>query len=278
MNGQQGGSGITDHTSNFMWLMGLLCGIGIALWFLESEYIVRPVFAVRYYQIELLYWIEDFWIHIAHFFHLTPPDIQKLISLQHYLQTADPATVDWQKFSAINSELGEWTRYPVMFILFVLAMIAVLTGATRYRHVYNMKQLRELGKNTWPQITPILSLDLVKMDIDKGPWAMATPTLSFCRRHDLLSIKVVAQRKIWILKQKPAYRLFALQVGPLWTGLAYLPIHLKALALIFLARSTGDRTLSKKLLSQIAASASSGKLDFTGVEEALKPFYEHRII
>ncbi len=34
----------------------------------------------------------------------------------------------------------------------------------------------------WPQITPVLDLDLIKTDIDKGPWAMAMTPMQFCKR------------------------------------------------------------------------------------------------
>ncbi|OGT63685.1 MAG: hypothetical protein A3J38_06170 [Gammaproteobacteria bacterium RIFCSPHIGHO2_12_FULL_45_9] len=275
---QGGGSGITDQTSNFMWLIGLFFGIAVVVWFVASKYIVIPVFWVRLLQIEFLYGLESMWGAIAQFLHMTPPDYHDLQALETYLTTVDPSTVDWRKFASINKEVGEWTRFPVIFVLLGLSAVAWSRTGAQFRNSYSMKQLREVGKEAWPQIAPVLSLDLIKADIDKGPWAMARPTLSFCRENDLLSVKVVAYKKVWVLKQRPSYRLFALQVGPLWMGLEALPIHLKMLVLVFLARATGQRDIARRFLSQVSASAASGKLDFTDVSEQLKSFYGHRII
>ena len=272
------GQGTSDQASNFFWLVGLIFGGGVAFWFFDSQYVVIPVFWIRVYEIDVMRFLGWLWAPAASFFHLDPPDFQQLDALQQYMLHAQPALVSWKKFAAINADLGHWTRYPIMLIFIGLAAIVYFKGAVRFRNNYTMKTLRNVGQEVWPQITPVLSLDLVKEDIDKGPWAMAKPPLDFCRMHNLLSTKVVANKKIWVLQQKPSYRLFALQLGPLWKGVDALPIHLKALAVIFIARALGKRPIAKKILFQIAASAASGKLDFTGVTEELKNLDGARIL
>lgn len=273
--GQQQSS---DQSANFFWLILLFVGAGIILWFYESQYIVMFVFWIRIHEIDFLIFLVKIWIPVGHFLHLPVPDVKRLTELQYYMQTDDPAHVPWVHFSAVNVVIGDWTRFPAIFILIVLACIVYFTGAIQFRRSYNMKTLRALGQEIWPQITPVLSLDLVKENIDKGPWAMAKLPLDFAREHSLLMVKTVAGKKVWVLKQKPAYRLFALQVGPLWKGVDVLPIHLKALVLVFLARACGQRPLARTILSQIASSAATGKLDFTNVSEKLKTFQDHKIL
>lgn len=275
---QGGGQQQTDQTANFFWLLCIICGVGIIFWWIDEKYVVIPLFWLRVHEIEVIRLLGYVWAPIAHLLHLPVPDFDQLNALQAYMQQSDPSHVAWQKFTAINTEVGEWTRYPIILILVALSIVAYFQGGGQFVHNYNMKTLRVLGQEVWPQITPVISLDLVKEDIDKGPWAMCKLPLDFCRTHDLLLVNVVSGKKVWILKQKPAYRLFALQLGPMWKGLDALPIHLKALALIFLCRATGQRPLAKRMLSQIAISAASGKLDFTDVSLQLKQFNNHRIM
>ncbi|OGT48790.1 MAG: hypothetical protein A3E82_08240 [Gammaproteobacteria bacterium RIFCSPHIGHO2_12_FULL_38_11] len=275
---QGGGQQQTDQTANIFWMVVLIFGAAIIFWFVDSRILVIPVFWMRVHEIDAMRYLAEWWIPVAQFLHITPPDMHQLNALQKYMQTVRPSSVTWTNFSAINADLGEWTRYPIVIIFVMLAAFVFFRGAAQFRHDYDMKSLRMVGQEVWPQIIPVLSLDLVKENIDKGPWAMCQLPLDFCHQHELLLMKVVNAKRVWTLKQKPAYRLFALQLGPMWKGLKTLPIHIKAIALICLARATGQRPLAKTFLSQIAASAASGKLDFTGVSEQLQQFHNHRII
>lgn len=275
---QAGGQQQTDQTANFFWLICILCGAAIIFWWVDKKYIVAPVFFIRDVEIDMVRWLTLLWLPIAQFLHLPAPNIDRLNAIKVYIQQANPSKVSWVKFAAINAEFGRWVRYPVMLILLGLAAFAMFRRGGQFQHKYDMKSLRVVGQEVWPQITPIISLDLVKQDIDTGPWSMAVPPLDFARQGDLLLTKVVAAKKIWVLKQKPAYRLFVLQLGSLWKGLAHLPIHTKALAFIFLARATGKRSEATDMLKQIAASAATGKLDFMDVSQKLKQFYDHPII
>lgn len=275
---QQGGQQQTDQTANFFWMICIFVGAGIIFWWIDSKFIVIPVFWMRIHEIEAIRFFAELWMPVAKSLHLPLPDVQQLLAIQNYMQHVPPGKVNWTKFSAINVDLGDWTRYPVILVFIGLAALAFFSGAGRFRHNYNMKTLRVVGQEVWPQITPVISLDLVKENIDKGPWAMAKLPLDFCREHHLLSVKTVATKKVYVLKHKPSYRLFALQLGPMWKGIDYLPVHVKAIAVICLARATGQRPIAKKLLSQIAASSASGKLDFTDVSDHLKTFKDHKIV
>ncbi|PIZ04169.1 MAG: phosphoesterase [Gammaproteobacteria bacterium CG_4_10_14_0_8_um_filter_38_16] len=273
--GQQNQS---DHTANFFWLICLFFGAIVIFWWVDEKYVVIPVFWLRIHEIDFVRFLAELWQPIAHLLHLPKPNFQELNSFQAYMQNTDPSKVDWNKFAAINADIGHWTRYPIIVIFLVLAGLCYAQGASQFHHSYTMKTLRVVGQEVWPQITPIISMDLVKQDIDKGPWAMAKLPLYFCRENDLLSVKTVAGKKVWVLKHKPTFRLFALQLGPLWKGIDALPIHIKALSLVFLARATGRRPVANAILSQIAVSAASGKLDFTGVSEKLAEYKNHKIL
>src|SRR3989338_2954646 len=116
--GQQ--SGVTDQTSNFFWLVTLFFGGAVIFWFVDSQYIVAPVFWMRVHQIEVVRLLAMLWSPIAQFFHLPQPDFQQLTAIQDYMQMVKPDGVSWIKFAAINADLGRWTRFPVMIILVIL--------------------------------------------------------------------------------------------------------------------------------------------------------------
>ncbi len=164
-------------------------------------------------------------------------------------------------------------------ILFILGVIAYFCHATiRFRQKYNMQTLRQLESENWPQIQPVLSLDLVNEDIEKGAWAMAKMPLTYCKEHKIISLKEKEGKEIWVVEKGPAARLFILQLGPLWKDLFNLPIHVKALIVIFVARAERERDVAKHFLSQISASAASGKLDFTGINEQLIKYQNSKLL
>lgn len=269
----------TDQTTNFFWALILIFLAALAIWFFDARYVVMPFYWLRVHEIDLMRYVALWWIPVAKFFHFPLPDMDRLDALQHYLQTVDPGHVSWSEFSAVNTDIGHWTRYPIIVILMAMAIFMFFHyGTARFHKFYTMKALREWDQPEWLQITPIVSLDLINEDINQGPWAMAKPPLEFCRENQLLLLKVANNKKIWALKQKSAYRVFVMQLGSLWPGMDALPIHIQALAVIFMARITGQRPLSKILMEQIAASAATEKLDFSGVSEHIKTFYGHKFI
>ena len=179
-------------------------------------------------------------------------------------------------------------RVPVAIILFILAFIVYFGNTTRvFNRVYNMRDFAKFEKNNWPQISPVVGLDLVKADIDKGPWAMAMTPMQFCKKYKLLE-EVRPQRregmsrKDWdkvevVLKRGEANRIFALQLGNAWKGIDSLSPHARALFAVFAARINADTKEAARLLSQFSASSTT-KLDFTGVDELLKKHLNTKLV
>jgi intracellular multiplication protein IcmP len=124
-----------------------------------------------------------------------------------------------------------------------------------------------------------MNLDLVKTNIDQGPWAMAMTPMQFCKRYKLLEEHKAQPRegmtrKEWnrievSLRRGQANKVFALQLGPLWQGVERLPPHTRALFAAFAARNQNDTKAAENLLAHISRS-SAKKLDFMGTDELLK--------
>ncbi len=266
-----------DQISSFFWVICIFAGAIILTWWLKRDWIVTPVFLFRIQEVHLLEIIAAGWIkftNLVPWLHLPQPDVRELYGIREYMMTTPVDYVRFPPFAYVNEKIGDWTRFPAMLALGVLAISVYFRHTSqRFQKEYSMEQLRKQESQNWPQITPVLSLDLLKEDLDQGPWAMAKVPLDFCKEHDMLTVGEGEDSKaVWKLKLEPAYRVFALQIGAPWRGIDVLPIHLKAILVIFLARALRHRDIANRFLKQIAASASHGKLDFSGVEEQLQSF------
>lgn len=269
----------TDQTANFFWLIVLVFLVGLGTWYFGEQYIVGPIFWVRYYEVELIKFFITIFHDVLRVFHITAPAHSELISAQNVIQNTPHNEVTWSAFKQVNLYVGSLVRYPVALIMLILAAIVYFKhGQLRFRQTYTMNSLKKLENENWPQITPVLSLNLVKQDLETGPWAMAQTPLRFAQENKIARITEILNTKVWTIDKGAASSLFALQLGALWTGVEKLPIHVKALVVIFVARAERKRELAHRLLSQISASAGGGKLDFTGVEEALQSLKNSKVI
>ena len=270
----------TDQTANFFWLLVLLTLGVLVFWWLEAKYIVTFIFFMRHYEIELINGVITGINVIGGWLHLPAVNTINLTKIQSFMAIADKNKVMFQDVTLISDQVGLWLRYPVMFILVGLATFMFFHNRTsRFRQVYNMEKLKKLEVENWPQITPVLSEDLLKKDLDEGPWAMAKLPLNFCKQYELLAVsKDDDGKKCWTLKTGVAEKLFVLQMGPLWQGVHALPIHVKALLVVFLARVHRDHKIANDLLDQIAASSNHGRLNFTGVEENLIKYETSNVV
>lgn len=275
----QGQQNSTDHTANFFWLLVLICMAFLAIWYFRPQWVVDPVYWIRIHEADFLIFVSSLWDKLPHFLHLPALNTDELVRMKYTMLSAVPSKVQFDQFSAINAVMGDWVRWPTAALLLIMAMVAYFRHATiRFRQRYNMQTLLHLESENWPQIKPVLSLNLVNEDLDKGAWAMAKMPLHYCKENKILYLKKKEGKDIWIVDKGPAARLFALQLGPLWKDLFNLPIHIKAMIVVCVARAERQRDIANKFLSQIAGSAASGKLDFTGINEQLLKYQNSKLL
>lgn len=269
----------SDQGSNFFWAIILFVSLGLGAWFLDRNIFIAPVFAIRSFEIHIINFFSYLWNPIAAVLHLPAVNMQPLLKLQKFIQHADYSTVTFVQFKATNRFISSYTSYPIAVILFSLGgLLYALRNNAQFSHVYSMASLRKEEAKEWPSITPILSINLVKKDIDKGPWAMAQTPLMFSQKNQLIYPGIHNNVGIWAIHRAPTLRVFTLQLGKLWTGIDDAPIYVKALVVIFIARAQRQRDISAKYLGQISASAASGKLDFTGVEEQIQRYKNSKLL
>ena len=269
----------TDHTANFFWFLVLICLGLLGLWWLKPQWVVVPIFWFRRMELDMMIFVSRWWNDLAPSLHLPTLHLQTLAVLKQAVSNADPRTLHFREFESINSIMGHWLRWPTIAIFLVFAVIAYFRHATMmFRQKHDMSSLKSLESENWPQIQPVLTLNLVKENIEKGPWAMAKTPLNYCKEHGIVKTQQKNGKTVWDVEKGPASRLFTMQLGPLWKDIFNLPIHIKALIVVFIARAQRERDVAKRFLSQIAASAASGKLDFTGVNEQLIKYQNSKVL
>lgn len=268
----KGGQGDqSEGSTGILWIIAALLIFSAGIWIAFKSQIVGFYFSFKLWEIGI----------ISHFTNQLN-DVRAAILSTPYKDVTFPDVVH------LGNAVGEYVRYPIVLIIFILAFFIYFTNTTRsFKRVYSMKDLAELEKINWPQITPVVGLGLDKKDIDKGPWAMALTPMQFCKRYKLLDEHKAQPRegmtrKEWnrievTLRRGQANKLFAIQLGPVWQGTKRLPPHARALFAIFAARYHSDTKAAQKLLTQISASSAT-KIDYTGTDELLRKYEGHKHI
>lgn len=134
----------------------------------------------------------------------------------------------------------------------------------RFRRKLERDTLAHEMSLDFPWILPALNQDLIKLPIDEGPWAMATPPLVFARKFNLLNGRSIDHRR--------AEKLFATQLGGLWNGYNRLNPETKALFACFAAQICRDKDGADEALRELVVSISADKPVYTKSLELLKKY------
>lgn len=261
-----------DNSLAPLWIILCVFLLGWLLWAFFHTQIVAFLLHIKYWESRLI--------------ALVLPSMAPLPVSIHDLT---PSQVHFPQLLDVSREVGYYLRYPIIVILLVLAIIIYFSHVNlQFKKLYSMATLAEAERKNWPQISPVIKLDLIKEDIDKGPWAMALSPMQFAKKHQLLheekiipSMTMTAKKhnqRTVSIKREAAHHIFVMQCGEYWQGTRYLKPATKALFAIFAARVNRDREGALKLLLQIAASTTSGRLNFSGVDTLLAKHQNHKLV
>ena len=275
MAGPASQSNQPDNSMAVLWIVGAIFVFGAIIWISFKKTIISFYFHIKLFEITLL-----------SFFTNQLEDTR--ITIMNTLNDPDVSKVTFDYVVKVGEAVGSYLRYPFVVVIFILAFLIFFSSSTRiFKRVYSMRDLAQLEKKNWPQITPVAQLDLVKTDIDIGPWAMALTPMQFCKRYHLLEeFKRAPQedmtRKEWNkidvnLKRGQANKLFVIQLGPFWPGIDRVQPHVKALFSAFAARINGDGKAAADMFARINHSANA-KLDFTGSDELCEKYINTKVV
>jgi len=268
-----GGGNQSDNSAGILWgVAAVFATVGIT-WFAFKSQIINFYLNIKLYEL-------DFIAFLSNYLPINTSTFDRIREVISYAK-ANPAKVGYNDLLMIGASVGDSFRIPFLLIMLALAVLVYFSNTTRvYKRIYSMKELAKLEKGNWPQITPVVGLDLIKTDIDVGPWAMAMTPMQFCKRNKLLQeVRVQRgegthrERIDVVLKRGEANKIFALQLGPAWHGTNKLPIHIKALFAVFAARVNADSKAAADLLAKMSATA--GKTYDEAVIDALLKKHEN---
>ena len=268
--GAPGGDGKSDDGMTLIWAIFGILIILFLVWYFMKEQLVWLFLKIRLYEFMLINVFVNqtevnnglVWLSSA-----IPEDLIN-----------NPAL-----FTSISEAAGKYLLYPSIFLMVVMAIFMFKNHKfMRYIKAHNMETLMTQEQKNWPQISPVVNIDLMAMDINKGPWAMAMNPLQFCKAYKLVRVEMVGDNKAsWrsegkvnatVLEDK-ANRVFAQQLGALWEGKDKLPPHIKALFAIFVARAEHEPEVARNYLKKLAISAAKGQIDYSETEDLLKKYY-----
>lgn len=263
--------GNSDNSMAPAWITVLLFIVLYILWAVGHRYIVSLVFSLNIWQAKLV----NLFIGGA-----------QLSNEIYIMQTVDPGAVTWDQMLDLSRSIGDYIRYPIIVILAVLAVFLYKSNVTlKFRRAHDMRTLRAQEQYNWPAIMPVVKQDLVSIDINTGPWAMALSPMEFARKYQLLKKDdalldnpVPGQEMTAGVRRGDAKRVFTLQLGPYWDGFDRCPPHVRALAAVFLARTNRDRGSATKILETLDKSCANGKPDYSVATAVLRKYQNTEIV
>ena len=259
-----------DGSYDLLWTVGIVIGVVCLVWYFGKSYIVSSVFYLRFYEIMAVKFVFDLGAKFLQLVGLPAPQFA-LNEVVVFIQRNIGGTgIDFSVLMRLSTVVGSYTKYPFTALLLGGTAWIYFSGAAyKLRHVFDTQSLRKLEQDNWPQIKPIVKLDLVKQKLGEGAWSMALSPMQFCKENNLLDVTTKNGKYIATVRRGAAYRILSLQLGPKWDGLEVLPLHLQALFAIFAARIEGDKKGAENLLDQISAMTAEDNFEFSGTTELL---------
>jgi len=259
----------SDTSLSQLWvIIGLFAGI-LAFWYAFHEYIVLFILKLKLFEVIVLDWFTGSDFHETF--------IQPAKGYIQYM-AVNPRQVTFSHLWQLSDGVGKYLRLPFGLILIGLAYSAYRANPTlRFKTYYSMKKLMDAERKNWPQITPVMNLDLVSQHVNKGKWAMSITPMDFAKKHKL--IKVInmhppgGEPPEVELEKAEAAKLLTMQMGKLWTGIDGLAPHRRALFAVFTARMNHDRKTAIAVLGTMAKSSETGQMDYSSSEKLLKKYF-----
>ena len=277
MSGAQGGGagqGGQENSYGLLWVIFGTLTAGFLIWYFFKLYILIALVWIKYGEILAIQFFADN--------ATTTAWLEWIKAVKIMLNAGDTSALTLYSIGQLCEFTGYYLKFPLCLILALLCF-SLYRGhsGVRFNKIYNMNSLADQEKNNWPQISPIVDLDLVEENINEGPWAIAQNPMQFAKQNKLIELEVIPDPKAtWrgggtimarVIKPK-CNRYFAAQLGPLYSGYKNLPPHTKALFGIFCARTLHKADEARAYLKQLSISAAKGDIDYSLTNEFLNKY------
>lgn len=287
----QGGE---KNTYYILWMIALVVLVGGLIWYFFDTQLKMFFIALRKYELIAIYAVLAFlpydlfarflpWFSIPDFSQQVAEDlilVRQITSQNISLEIAE----------ALSNEVGEFIRYPASLLMVGLAWYVYHNHILmRFTRKHNMKTLVESENPSWPQIRIVNKIDLLKEDLDSGPWAMAMTPMQFAKKYKLITVdfaekvgsgfsKTEAPEFKVTLNRLRAERAFSAQLGQPWRSVAAMAPYRRAIFAVLAAKGCRDSKKALDLIAQLAGSAGDGKLDLRGADELWQAHYKNNLV
>lgn len=270
--GGGGGGGGGEGGNDAMWIAVFFAGLLVILWITRVHWFPY-LLKFKYYELYA----------VSYFYNVDLNIFEQLIRAEF-----NPGEVEVDQAMYLMQQVGSTFNIPVIIILVIMAIAVYLKNpGSKFSKTFTINSFRDFQKKIYPQIIAPSKVDLIKADINEGPWASSYTPLQFARKYKLLDVIVNPNPnpllgelpKVAKLKEGKARQVFAAQLGYMWQGVDKLPIHQKALFAVFAAIANQDRKTGIGLLKQFNVSLLyKDTPDFSGVEEVVKKYKNSKLI
>jgi intracellular multiplication protein IcmP len=258
-------SGQQENSNDGLLLMGMLLAALVAIWYFFGQYLATGyIFTKRaeYYALKLILVDKIFagaWA--SHVGAIEP------LLFGHF--KTKPSL---KELGAIGSGVGFFSRWIYAAgLAYVTYRVLQKNPMQKFKRTHSMASLVASEQKLWPAIAPVQRLNLIKEDIDKGPWMMSRKPLDFTRFYRLLD----EGNK---LNRERAEKLFAMQLGKLWEGTDKLPPYAQALFTCFAAQACGDLDVAKIGLDKLSIAMADKKEDYGWVAPLLAKYEKQDVV
>jgi intracellular multiplication protein IcmP len=258
----------SQDTAGSMWMLIALFLALAFIWYFGHTHIVSGFFVLKHWEIQFLDFFGGWFTNLK--------------GMDVFVTQTRPGDATFSATLHVANQVGRYLRF-FCIVLLLLMSAAVYSKSLRnkFKQQYTINTLLQSESETWPYSKFALRIDLLKEDIEKGPWAMAMQPMQFAKQYHLIReipLKPAAEQtslrpeiKVVLLRSK-ASRVFSMQLGKLWKGIDDLNEHTKALYAVFAAKSSRDSKRATELLKQFAFTAGEGRVDYSGVDEVLAKY------
>lgn len=229
----------------------------MAVWFIAHEQIAWTFLTIFEHVAAMWHWAP--WIQ-------TEERYQKMEAFTVFVSSVDERELTFVQLSRIGN-LAMTNLVPIVILLMALMAWHAWTASptVAFHNVMDFKTLVRRLNPFFPASTPVIGLDLINTDPDKGPWRRMETYIGFALKHKLLSTakgrlieKLGEDETAWSYDIDAAKEVFAKQLGPktlnVWKSLPTKAPHYASLAAIFAARINGAFDDSNDALDALAAS------------------------
>lgn len=233
MQGQQKDSGELE----ILWLViGFLLLAG-GIFFLFRQQILHAVLMVKYAELKLI----SFFIPHANY-----------QGLANWANQADSNRISLHELSLLAEEVGQPLQIPSILLCIFFSVIIFFRHPGRFfRNKETMKTLADKMRTVFPAINIVHDLNLIKMPINEGPWAMALSPVDFLKKYNVGSRNTYTQKIV--IDAYKAKLIFNRQLGNLWPGIDQLQAHEKAIFAILSAFINYKRDEAEAKMEEIAS-------------------------